>query len=408
MKAAAQKPDQNGAAERALPSPASATATATRPTGSRRRTLWQLPPVAHELLLGLSFPEARLRQVVGQTLARLRGGRGATCVVQGSDADVLFSTVHDLTQRNAVSETFQRLLDQQHATAVREWARIREETALLEAWRDALDGAAGSAALAARLWSVLTHPLGVAVEPAVLFDARRQVYSQAQRSFTKTEAAHRQHVQQQAQRLTDAAELTRLKQTLLETQRQAQSDRTADAAELARLRGALAHAQAMASGVEKPKVYAVTAMPPAPTAASPRRVFRIQVESPPTEDEQAGAASPTPPDAAPEASPPNLRGRRVLCVGGINGAVHRYRELVEQRGGRFVHHDGGIEHNLRRLEGQLATADLVVCQAGCLNHEAYRCVKAHCKRVGTPCIYLDRPSLSRLARELGPAARTTA
>ena len=399
MKAAAQKPGQNGAAKQALE-----TTTATRPTGSRRRALWQLPPVAHELLLGLSFPEARLRQVVGQTLARLRGGRGATCVVQGSDADVLFSTVHDLTQRNAVSETFQRLLDQQHAAAVREWARIRDETVLLEAWRSALDESDSSPALAARLWSVLTHPLGAAVEQAVLFDARRQVYSQAQRSFTKTEAAHRQHVQQQAQSLTDAAELTRLKQTLLETQRQAQSDRTADAAELARMRGALARAQALVSSVEAPQAKAMAVVPAAPSAASPRKVFRIQVELPPTEDAHARAASPTPPDAASDTSPPNLQGRRVLCVGGINGAVHRYRELVEQRGGRFVHHDGGIEHNLRRLEGQLATADLVVCQAGCLNHEAYRCVKAHCKRVGTPCIYLDRPSLSRLARELGPVA----
>jgi len=99
-----------------------------------------------------------------------------------------------------------------------------------------------------------------------------------------------------------------------------------------------------------------------------------------------------------------IAGRNVLCVGGINHAVHRYRALVEARGGRFQHHDGGIEHSLQRLSSQLAGADLVLCQAACVNHEAYRCVKSHCKRAGTTCIYLDRPSLSRFARELGAAA----
>ena len=117
----------------------------------------------------------------------------------------------------------------------------------------------------------------------------------------------------------------------------------------------------------------------------------------------APAPEAEPTQAAPPAPPIAIAGRNVLCVGGINGAVHRYRALVEARGGRFQHHDGGIEHTLQRLGSQLAAADVVLCQAGCLNHEAYRCVKAHCKRAGTPCIYLERPSLSRFARELGGA-----
>ena len=51
----------------------------------------------------------------------------------------------------------------------------------------------------------------------------------------------------------------------------------------------------------------------------------------------------------------------------------------------------------RRPEGQpaparlqLAAADLLVCQAGRLNHNAYARVKAHCKRSGKPCVYLDK------------------
>jgi hypothetical protein len=98
----------------------------------------------------------------------------------------------------------------------------------------------------------------------------------------------------------------------------------------------------------------------------------------------------------------SVSGKQVLCVGGIQHAVARYRSHVERLGGRFEHHDGGIEEGLQRLDGRLERADLVVCQAGCLNHEAYRRVKRHCARTGKPCLFLDRPSLARFERALGP------
>jgi hypothetical protein len=81
--------------------------------------------------------------------------------------------------------------------------------------------------------------------------------------------------------------------------------------------------------------------------------------------------------------------------------VSRYRAIVESRGARFVHHDGGIEDGAHRLQAQLVAADLVICQAGCINHEAYRRIKRHCKRDNKPCRYLQRPSLSQFAACLG-------
>ena len=94
----------------------------------------------------------------------------------------------------------------------------------------------------------------------------------------------------------------------------------------------------------------------------------------------------------------------MLCVGGRCGHVPLYRELVERHGGLFVHHDGGLEDNPRRLEAQLDAADLVVCHAGCLNHNAYARVKAHCKRRGKPCVFLDKAGASSFARALARAA----
>ena len=40
---------------------------------------------------------------------------------------------------------------------------------------------------------------------------------------------------------------------------------------------------------------------------------------------------------------PNLCGKTVLYVGGLHKMVPHYRQLVEQFGGRFLHHDGGKE-----------------------------------------------------------------
>lgn len=82
-----------------------------------------------------------------------------------------------------------------------------------------------------------------------------------------------------------------------------------------------------------------------------------------------------------------------------------YRELVEGHEGIFVHHDGGLEDNPRRLKVQLAAADLVVCQAGCQNHNAYAHVKAHIKRSGKPCVLLEKPGAGSFARALAERAR---
>jgi hypothetical protein len=120
-----------------------------------------------------------------------------------------------------------------------------------------------------------------------------------------------------------------------------------------------------------------------------------------------GTAVPTDAQATQDGAPPAVERpahstpRHVLCVGGVQHAVPHYREHVERLGARFEHHDGGLEDSLPRLEGHLSRADLVVCQAGCINHEAYHRIKRHCARTGTPCVFLERPSLSRFEAALG-------
>ena len=81
-----------------------------------------------------------------------------------------------------------------------------------------------------------------------------------------------------------------------------------------------------------------------------------------------------------------------------------YRAVVEQLGARFLHHDGGTEEQVTRLDHTLAAADLVICQTGCISHDAYWRVKDHCKRHGKRCVFVETPSRSAFERALAQAA----
>ena len=99
-----------------------------------------------------------------------------------------------------------------------------------------------------------------------------------------------------------------------------------------------------------------------------------------------------------------LRHQTVLCVGGRTGSVASYRDVIERVGGRFAHHDGGLQDASGVLDASLAAADLVICQTGCISHTAYWRVKDFCKRTGKRCVFVDNPSTSSLVRTLGQMA----
>ena len=57
------------------------------------------------------------------------------------------------------------------------------------------------------------------------------------------------------------------------------------------------------------------------------------------------------------------------------------------------------------LDESLAAADMVICQTGCVSHDAYWRVKEHCKRHGKRCVFIENPgsaSLKRALAELQP------
>lgn len=95
-----------------------------------------------------------------------------------------------------------------------------------------------------------------------------------------------------------------------------------------------------------------------------------------------------------------LCGKMILYVGGHHKMVSRYRELVEKRGGRFAHHDGGRENSRQRLPQLLSGADVVLCPVDCVSHDACKRVKKICKRYCKPFRMMRSSGVSALEKEL--------
>lgn len=90
----------------------------------------------------------------------------------------------------------------------------------------------------------------------------------------------------------------------------------------------------------------------------------------------------------------DLAGRCILCVGGRAKLYPEYRRLVETSGGSLLIYRDGPKNDVDHLSALFARADMVVCPADCVNHNAYFAVKRYCTRSGKACVLLERSNLS--------------
>lgn len=76
--------------------------------------------------------------------------------------------------------------------------------------------------------------------------------------------------------------------------------------------------------------------------------------------------------------------RRILYIGGRSGAVDNLRRVAARMGAELVHHDGGEEHALVRIDGMVEGCDAVVCPIDCVSHSACLRAKALCRKFAKP------------------------
>ena len=92
----------------------------------------------------------------------------------------------------------------------------------------------------------------------------------------------------------------------------------------------------------------------------------------------------------------DLHGLTVLYVGGRANQAPQLKGLVESTKGRFLHHDGGIEHNPALLPGLVSRADIAVFPVDCVSHDAAAAVKRACRQLGKQYLPLRTSSLACL------------
>lgn len=379
-------------------------------TGSRRKRIWELDGHAHCPVVGVCLPMHVLRKVVNKAL----GGQAVA-----DDYELHCGAVADCKVRSAVAEAVQRDLDQRYALAVRQAARAKTTEALAAWWADALQ----RHDIAGPFWATLTHPrctpvlahlvegqvhmLQHQVGMAARVDAERfEALLTENAVLTRELAAAQQRCTGQSE---EHARKTDVLQSLV---MQMRAQLMARDTSLAALQADLQALEAAVPGLKARSDLAREVERLMDQRHEQQRALlqaqqeaerqRRRADELAAEIQQRDALALLAANAAdtPEAPTVHLENQAVLCVGGRPASVPVYRQLIEDTGGRFLHHDGGEEDSEAKLDATLAAADLVICQAGCVSHNAYWRVKDHCKRTGKRCVFVETPSSAGIKRAL--------
>jgi hypothetical protein len=383
--------------------------------GSRRRKLWELADRAFCPVVGVCLPIPVLRRVVNKTF------RGHNV---DSDYALHSGAVGQCASRTPLAEGMQRELEHRYALAIRQAASVKTTEALGRWWNEA-----SQKDLAGPLWATLTHPRCSA-------DLERQILGEVHMLQHQVGAAQRADLQR-LQTLTDHN--TALTHELTNAQQRINQLASEGATRLKTLQDQVLHLrtevitrdtrlaslQQQLSSLEAsvPDLVCRTKQ----AADLSQQAKQIQVleralqqaqqdneRSSRVIEAQAAELKRLTPQAnvaltdanTNTLKPVQLEDRAVLCVGGRTASVPQYRDIIESVGARFAHHDGGEEESLTKLDTTLAAADLVICQTGCISHNAYWRVKDHCKRTGKQCLFVENPGTASLKRALSELQHT--
>ena len=393
-------------------------------TGSRQRRLWELPVSAHCPVVGICIPAELLRKSLRKVI-------DADLIV--SDYDFHIGTVGHARTRNPISDILQKLLEQRFAFTIRLFHTAKTQEGLAELWIAAIR----SGDVAGPFWAALTHPqCNEKMQAALIHDmhllqhqacamfrtntkdmqaleqhnialttAQRQTEKRCERlrRQSATKSAHIADLQQQLSTSHSALRAKEEKACTLESYLATILALVPEMDSYSTLQDAFSTAEQRNRDYEK-QILALEhqlerqATQRADTGIDPMQWAAIEQRS--FEDARHGQAALEPVAATTQHMQLRLTAKQVLCVGGRAGKVPDYRDIIEKAGALFAHHDGGIKDKERLLEASLAAADMVICQTGCISHNAYWRVKDFCKRTGKQCVYVDNPSTASLIREL--------
>lgn len=377
-------------------------------TGSRRRRLWDLPHQCHCPVVGVCFPLHTLRNLVNKAL----DGKAVA-----DDYEVHVGAAAECTQRNRLSELLQKDLEARYARTIQAFKAAKNTKAVADLWAAAVL----RSDVSGTFWAALTHPrCDEALQEVILRDMHMLQHQAG--------AAIRIDVARFNDLIKENGVLAR---ELGKAQERSSRVIAEKSAEIEQLCAGLIQQRAIGIGKDTRIAYLAqdlenlrTSLPDYEnTARLQKKLEQFSARQAELEAQNAqlrqqlGEAHHALSMRAQEDAVKLTTGHRqeltkevpitfqlqqktVLCVGGRNGNVANYRDVIENAGGHFAHHDGGLEDNQSALDASLAAADLVICQTGCISHNAYWRVKDFCKRTGKQCVFVENPSTSSLTRSL--------
>jgi hypothetical protein len=374
---------------------------------SRRRRLWELGHACHCPLVGVGFPLGVLRKLVD----KVTNGK-----VVADDYEVHVGAVTECSTRNRLSEALQKELERRYAPVLLRFRNAKTTEQVAELWRTAV----ANGDVAGAFWAGLTHPRCTSELEEQMCRDLHMVQHQAG-ACVRADISKFNATLEENKRLVHDLNKAQQRATALMAEKSTETEK--HTGQLMQLRAQVVGKDSMIDSLKielEQLRESIPGLEPRAKLAERlgqmeerERAMRNQINELKLELARAAEAQVAPAPVQEEARqvvehvmkmPLRLSDRAVLCVGGRNGNVASYRELIEREGAQFAHHDGGLEDNANRLEASLAAADLVICQTGCISHSAYWRVKDYCKRTGKRCVFIDNPSISSLARGLEQAS----
>jgi hypothetical protein len=365
---------QNGGGISLKPRPAEPFVAPVQFAPRKRTPIFEMHRSVHCSIIGTCLPVSELRRL----LIKL-GVPGAA----SDDDHALHKQAVALAARpHDGGKLIHKTLDRRHEAAIRQCAKLVEESELLRHWEDAL--ARGD--IPGPYWAILSHP---AATDAVM----RRVFGDVHMLSHMVGAANRADIRRLRQ-LEDAN--TALAAEIESQQRHLRDGFATRDASIRLLKEALS--RALAQSQQAPASTAALGE----DAAATREAFADLGDEGRLRELLAGVEAQIRDALVQGAEPralatlPQLDRLSVLFVGGRAHQMPQLKGLVERLGGVLLYHDGGIEHATAMLPGLVSRADCAAVPVDCVSHHAMATVKRLCRQAGKPFMSLRSSGLASL------------
>ena len=376
--------------------------------GSRRKRVWELPAHMHCPVIGVCLPVATMRQLIKKLFATTFTDR---------DYDLHSSLVAECQRRSPITEAIQKEFDARFCVFIKQATHLKSPEALLAWWYERGVGAD----LPGTFWAVLTHPqCKLYVETTVLGEVHmmqhqlggaarneqaqirllsEQLSELNQKAKAQSDRAIRIADEHALERNQQAIEIAGLRAELFNKNKLIAEQANRIAVLDSQQNQAQQYGDSTDQSLKQEKQSVTIAELRQEIQLLKHEVFQhasLATRMQPVQHQATFQQTATNEFVAPD----DLIDQTVLCVGGRTASVPMYRKIISKTGAKFVHHDGGEHDNIQQLDATLSAADIVICQTGCISHDAYWRVKDHCKRFGKRCVFVETPSPSSLVRAL--------